>query len=335
MALGFASAGAEPTVPIREVRLVMGTRAEVQVGGLGTTAGGAALDAAFEALDRVDRSMSLWKESELTRLNRTGSAQASGDLQAVLVGALDIASASNGAFDPTVEPFVRAAGGTGQPPRALDERERRELLARVGPRHVHLDPTSGAVELDPGTTLDLGGLAKGYAVDLALAALRAAGATSGLVDLGSSSISAFGMPLTLEVRDPERVDAPGWASFALSEGHVSTSANDQQKDHLLDPHTGKPARKVLAATAMARSGMEADALSTAVFVLGPTEGLALLERRGARGFVLGREGGHAVIWTTPGLTAACGLRAAPSVAVRELSGPLEPGARIAPEASPR
>ena len=302
-----------------EVRLVMGTRAEVQVAGVDAPAD--AVDAAFAALDVVDRSMSLWKESELTRLNRAGEARVSPELQAVIEHALEVAAASEGAFDPTVEPLVRAAGGIGGTKRSLTSSERARLLAHVGAGHVHLDRANGSVRLDPGTTLDLGGIAKGYAVDLALRALRDTGAESGLVDLGQSSISVFGQPLTLEVRNPERPDGPAWARLSLSEGHVSTSGGDQRKDHILDPRTGRPAHRVLSATVIAASAIEADALSTAVFVLGPDRGLALLERRHAAGFVLWRRRGRAVVETTAGLRSRYALESAAGISVQERSRP--------------
>ena len=302
---------------LREVRVVMGTSAEIEVGGLDRAPATAALEAAFKALDRVDDSMSLWKDSELTRLNQTGSGQASSDLMAVLAHALDVARASGGAFDPTIEPFVRAGGGTGQRRRTLSQQERRALLRRVGVEHVHLDATSGAVRLDPGTTLDFGGIAKGYAADLALAALRGVGARRGFVDLGSSSIGGFGAPLTLDIRDPERSDRAPWGSFSLRDGHVSTSGDDQRPGHILDPRSGQPVHQVLSATVVATSGIEADALSTALFVLGATDGLALLVRRGAAGLVLLREKGHAVIRTTPGFASAYALEPAANVVVRE------------------
>lgn len=302
-----------------EVRLVMGTRAEVQVAGVEAPAD--VVDAAFGALDVVDRSMSLWKESELTRLNRAGEARVSPELQAVIEHALEVAAASEGAFDPTVEPLVRAAGGFGGPRRRLTSAERERLLAHVGAGHVHLDHADGSVRLDPGTALDLGGIAKGFAVDLALRALRAAGASSGLVDLGQSSVSVFGQPLTLEVRNPERPDGPAWARLSLSDGHVSTSGDDQRKDHILDPRTGRPAHRVLSATVIAASAMEADALSTAVFVLGADRGLALLERRHAAGFVLWRRRGRAVVETTAGLRSRYALEPASGVTVHERSRP--------------
>jgi FAD:protein FMN transferase len=302
-----------------EVRLVMGTRTEVQVGGVEAPA--AVIEAAFRALDVVDRSMSLWKDSELTRLNRAGQARVSAELQAVLRHALEVAEASGGAFDPTIEPLVRAAGGFGGTRRRLSTAQRKRLLGNVGARHVHFDRENGSVQLDSGTALDFGAIAKGFAADLALRALRDAGAESGLVDLGQSSVSVFGQPLTLEVRNPERPDGPPWARFRLSEGHVSTSGGDQRAGHILDPRTGLPAHHVLSATVIASTAIEADALSTAVFVMGADRGLALLERRGAAGFVLLRQGGRAVVETTAGLRSSYGLEPAPGIVVHERSRP--------------
>jgi thiamine biosynthesis lipoprotein len=288
-------AGAEDA---REIRVVMGTTAEVQVGGLADPA--PALDAAFTALARVDDTMSLWKESELTRLNDAGHGRVSADLLAVLRHALDVARASRGAFDPTVEPLVRAAGGLGGPRRRLLASERRALIARVGFSRVQIDLETAEVTLAPGTRLDLGGIAKGYAADLALEALRKAGATRGLVDLGQSSIGVFGEELAIEARDPQRRGAPPWASFRVRDGAVATSGGDQRPGHILDPKTGRPSRGVLAATVVARTGIEADALSTAVYVMGARAGLRLLEQRGAGGFVLERQGGQRTLRTTRG-----------------------------------
>ena len=298
-------------LPAREVRLVMGTAAEVRVAGVAEPS--RALDAAFAALDRVDERLSLWRESELRALNRSGSAIASAELLAVLHAALDVAQASDGAFDPTVEPLVRAAGHLDEPARELTAAQRARLLASVGARHVHIQ--GRRVLLDPGTRVDFGGIAKGYAVDLALAALRAAGATSGFVDLGGSSQAIFGETLQLSVRDPVDAEAPPWAKFELT-GAVGSSGGSERPGHILDPRTGRPARDVLAATVVAATAMEADALGTAVFVLGVPRGLALLARRGASGFVLLREGDVRVLRATPGFAVAHALRTAPGVEVR-------------------
>src|SRR6266581_2997516 len=303
---------------LREMRVVMGTTADVRVVGAADPT--AALDGAFAALDEVNRTMSLWKESELAALNRAGGGRVSDGLFFVLEDALAIAALSGGAFDPTVEPLVRATGGLGGPHRRLSAPERTRLLARVGFRRVRLDPRLRSVALDPGTALDLGGIAKGYAVDRALAALRAAGARGAVVDLGRSSLGAFGDAFALDVADPEDPARSPWASFVVREAAVGSSGADQRKDHIFDPRTGRPARRVLAATVVASSACEADALSTAVFVLGGEEGLALLERRGAAGFVLVKENGRRVAWTTHGFAESHELTLAPGVLLRPRSG---------------
>ena len=297
LALWLLATGA----PAREVRLVMGTTAEVWAEGLAEPA--AALDQAFAALGLVDNQMSLWKQSDLTRLNRAGHARVPPELAAVLRHALDVAAASGGAFDASVEPLVRAAGGLGGKAQRLTPAARKRLLARVGSAHVHLAPDD-QVRLDPGTALDFGGIAKGFAVDLAVAALRRAGASAGFVDLGGSSLGLFGEPMRLDVRNPEEPGGRAWVRFRISEGHVATSGGDQKPGHILDPRTGLPAKRVLSATVVARSGIEADALATAVFVLGADEGLALLARRGAEGIVLLRAGQRRLARITPGLAEA-------------------------------
>jgi thiamine biosynthesis lipoprotein len=315
------AAGIAPAEPLsapaaREVRLVMGTTAEVQVQGLADPT--RALDEAFAALARVDDEMSLWKPSALSALNDRGAGPVPPDLLTVIAHALDVAEASGGAFDPTVEPLVRAAGGLGGPRRRLGAGERTRLLSRVGYRRVHVDLGSRVVRLEAGARLDLGGIAKGFAADRALASLRAAGATAGLVDLGGSSIGVFGTPLTAEARDPLRRGARPWATFAVEDAAVATSGGDERPGHIVDPRTGRPASQVLAATVVARSGIEADALSTAVFVLGPEEGLRLLRRRGAGGLVLLRDRrGRPVVRTTPGFSGERAFATAPGVRAEE------------------
>lgn len=307
-------AGVAAAEPYREVRLVMGSVAEVRLDGAPDAR--AAADAAFAALDRVDQDMSLWHDSALTRLNAAGEAEVSAELMAVLHHALDVARVSGGAFDPTVEPLVRAAGHLGERRRTLSAVERQTLLRRVGYDRVTLLPDQQAVRLQAGTRLDLGGIAKGYAADLALVALRQAGTNRAVVNLGQSSWAVFGDVLQIEVRDPSGAPQP-LARFRLQDAAASTSGGDQRPGHILDPRTGRPARIVLAATVVAASAMEADALSSAVYVLGARDGLALLRRRGAAGFVLYREAGRLHLLTTPGFRQHYRLEAASTIVVRE------------------
>ena len=284
--LAGALAPAEPVA--REARVVMGTLCEVQAAGLAEPA--QALAAAFAALDLVDRQMSLFHPSDLTRLNAAGAGRVPPELLAVLRHARAVFVDSGGAFDPTAEPRRRS-------PRGM--------------QRVHLE-ADGRVRLEPGTRVDLGGIAKGYAADLAVAALRGAGATAGLVDLGGSSLAVFGDPLTVEVRAERSGSA--WAVFEVRGAQVSTSGGSEQPGHILDPRTGRPARSgLLAAAVVASAGIEADALSTAVFVMGAADGLALLERRGAAGLVLLMEKGRRVVRSTAGFAERFALDVAPGV----------------------
>jgi thiamine biosynthesis lipoprotein len=303
----FGGAGAEPHVV--EMRVLMGTTAEVRVGGLVEPVRG--LDAAFAALERIDERMSLWRKSELVLLNEDGERAVSEDTFAVIRHALEVAAASGGAFDPTVEPLVEVGGRPAPLPAGA-----RTALERVSYRLVRLDPRTRSVRLERRARLTLDGLAKGYGADLALAALRSAGAASGLVDLGGSSLAVFGEPLRLGVRDPAREEAP-WAELVVEDAAVSTSGGDERSGHIVDPRTGMPARGVLQVTVVAATALEADALSTAAFVLGREEGLALLVRRGAAGLVLEVEGGRRRIRTTPGFSAAYRLRARAGIEVSE------------------
>jgi len=291
----------------------MGTTAEVSVGGLSDP--DPALDAAFAALARVDARMSLWKESELQALNDAGHGVVSRDTFAVIRHALDVAAASGGAFDPTVEPLVRAAGGFGGGARELGAAERRCLLRRVGYKRVHLNDEETSVRLDTGTRLVLDGLAKGYAVDLALRALREAGASRGLVDLGGSSLAVFGHTVTLELDDPTG-EGGSWATLTTAAA-VGTSAIRDGPSPIFDARTGEPPRGVLQATVLASSALEADALSTTVLVLGAEKGLALVRQRDAAGLALVLEEGRRVIQATPGFTQAHALVPASDVELRE------------------
>lgn len=289
----------------------MGTAAEVAVPP-GTAP--AAVEAAFSALGEVDDEMSLWKDTPLARLNAAGRGQATPALLGVVRHALDVCAASDGAFDITVEPLVRAAGALGGRPRQLSPRARARLAARVGAGHVHLE-AEGVLRMSGGARLDLGGIAKGYAVDRALERLRSGGVEQAVVDLGQSSVGVLGRE-RIAVRDPFRPDAV-LAELTLADASLATSGNAERGAHVIDPRTGLLVTRAGSVTVVAASGMEADALSTAAWVLGPERGLELVARRGAQGLFVTGEAGAVLILTTPGFAARFALRVAPGVTQRD------------------
>jgi len=221
-------------------------------------------------------------ESEVRRLaERAGAAvPVSDDLFVVLARALDVWRRSDGAFDPSVGPFVelwRTARRAGRlPPRAeLDAAAR-----RVGSDKVHLDSVARTVRLDvAGMRLDLGGIAKGFILDRALDALRAQGVRRALLEAGGDIVVGDAPP----GRRGWRIALPE-GDTTLADRAVSTSGDTEQfviidgvrYSHVIDPRTGMGLTSRRAATVVAPDGLTADPLATALTVLDDDRGARLL-----------------------------------------------------------
>jgi thiamine biosynthesis lipoprotein len=231
-------------------------------------------DALAEAR-RVDALMSIYRPgSEVHTLNRDGRlARPGAHLLAVLDEANRLATQTGGAFDITVQPLWERAR-TGQ--------SRAPALPLVGWRRMRLD--GAGVTLDPGMAITLNGIAQGYAVDLARAALQARGIRHALIDageFGALGAGENGRPWMLGVRDPRQASA--YAGLLPMDGRaVATSGDyataftpDFSKHHIFDPATGDSPAELAAVTVAAPSGILADGLSTACMVLGAQRSLAL------------------------------------------------------------
>ena len=286
-----AEAAPAETVRCEEARYLMGTLAVVRAEAADAPRAQAALAAAWAALVRVDSLMSTWRDdSDLARVNAGGAVApvaVDPETAALVAAALDLAAASSGAFDPTVLPLVRAWGLRGGAMRAPSAHGLADLLAVTGFHLVRVDTVACTIALDrPGVALDLGGIAKGHALDAARTAMLAAGAAGGLLDLGGNLL-VFGSAVgdSVAVVAP---DDPGRtvAMLPLGAGAVATSGQYERfveidgraYGHILDPRSGLPVPRAGSATVAAPSGRLADALATAVFVLGPQQGLALAAR---------------------------------------------------------
>ncbi len=279
----------DQTIQHEEVRQVMGTLAAVRVWADNVPVGRAAVDTAFAVLVEVDSLMSTWNgNSPLSRLNRAPVDQwvpVGPDVCRVLAAAVELSRLTGGAFDPMVLPLVRLwrfQGGKATLPAAADLAAARALVD-VGALAVE---ATRARLRRAGMAVDLGGIAKGYALDRAAAAMRSVGARGGVLDLGGNLL-VFGVGAGREVAvvDPRH---PGQLvlTVPLPAGAVATSGQYERfvtiegRDygHILDPRTGWPVPAGCSATVIASEALWADALATAVLVLGPEAGLALLER---------------------------------------------------------
>jgi thiamine biosynthesis lipoprotein len=239
---------------------------------------------ALAAFTRVDSLMSNWtRTSEVARINALageGPTVVHPEVAGVLAAALDLWRDSEGAYDITVEPLVRLWGFLGGPRRVPADAEITAALARVGADKVRFDPAARTVAFSAtGVRVDLGGIAKGHAVDAAAETLRAHGVRDALVDLTGNMV-ALGSPpgaahWRIGIRDP-RDRMPHFARLAV-DGAVSTSgqyeqfvaANGRRYGHILDPRTGRPVDGLISVTVVARTALLCDAWDTPLFVLGP------------------------------------------------------------------
>jgi FAD:protein FMN transferase len=253
--LAAAASGARAAeAGVSRMRWLMGTFCQIEAWG---PAPDAAIAAAFDEIDRWDRILSLYKkDSELNALNARaghGPFRASRDLYAATEAALRMAEKTGGAFDPTVLPVIRRGP---------------EALPLVGWKKVRLDAAARTIELpEKGMSLDFGGIGKGWALDLAARVMKERGADRGFMNFGGQ-ILAIGKP---EGSDAWSVVVPGLESpLSVRDASVSTSGDEQRPGHIVSPFDGRPVRREVNATAVLPSATEADAWSTALYVLGKT-----------------------------------------------------------------
>jgi len=323
---GVAGAAPAPRAAVVFSGPTMGTRYTVRV--VMAPGDAAENDRVRAAIDRelalADRLFSLWNPaSELSRLNAHASTApfpVSPEMLAALSLARRAAELTGGAFDATVAPLVEAwgFGPSEKPPSVPSAEALAALRARVGYRQLSLDPARRTVaKARPDVACDLSALAGGWAADRLVAAIAALGHPDALAEVGGE-VSARG-------RRPDgsrwrvAVEAPqaGKVAAVLElEGAAAATSGDTRKawtdpqgrrrSHVIDPRTGEPIAHGLAAvTVVHRDGAWADALATALLVLGPDAGRALAtrERLAARLVLRQPDGTHAE-WWTPAFEAA-------------------------------
>ena len=239
---------------------------------------------AFDEIDNLDAQMSNYKPaSELSRINRDAAREAvlvEPKLFQLIADSIRGSEETGGAFDISVGPLMKAWGffrGQGRVPTA---QELSRVMKRVGYYHVQLDPENCTIRFDvEGLELDLGGVAKGYAVDRAVDILRANGVAVALVSSGTSSIYALGAPpgeraWRVTLRDPFHADKAGDVVY-LKNYSFSASGNYEKfftlggktYSHIMDPRTGRPVENMLSAAVLAPQGVDSDMLSK-LYVLG-------------------------------------------------------------------
>ncbi len=247
-------------------------------------------DIVFNEIKRVESLLSKYKEdSEIARLNQLGELKVSPDTFYVLEKAKEFWQLSDGEFDITVGPLVDLWGFTDKKYHLPKEEEIRGTLSKVGFDKIIFNIDNNVVKfMLSGMKIDLGAIAKGYAVDCAVKKLKERGIKNCLINAGGQVYclgGKFGQPWDIAVRAPRNKDF--WDYLKLKDKAVATSGDYEQYfiskqkryAHIFNPKTGYPSDTgIISVTVIAPDGLTADALSTSIFVLGKDKGLKLAEK---------------------------------------------------------
>lgn len=271
----------KPPYILESIRSLMGTSVAMAIVHSDVDRGKEAMKLAFEEMSRIEDLMSVYKESsEVSSLNKNGFYEgASADTIYVIEKAKDYARLSKGAFSTAVPPLLelwRRRADVGEPP---SEKEIGEVLELVDDENIVVE--GGDITLKKvGMGITLGGIAKGYAVDKAIETLRENGVEHALVNAGGDIMTLGdklgGVPWRIALRDP-RDKRRSITVVGLRDRAIATSGN-YEREHILDPRSGYPVRGLLGASVITDKAIDADALSTTVFVLGEEAGREFVER---------------------------------------------------------
>ena len=261
---------------LQEMRLLMGTTVSITVRGENKAPAGKAIEQAFRAIEKVDDLMSTYKkDSEISRLNREGSQRpikVSRETFRVIRESLRLSKLSDGAFDITVKPLVDLWRSVRKDKRLPGKEELKKTLALVNYRNILLNKENGTVKFrKSGMEIALGGIAKGYAVDKAIAALRDRGIKRAIVDAGGD-LYALGRPpdrnfWEIGIQSPRKKGGLLGVIKARDEAVVTSGQYERfftlggkRYGHILNPRTGEPLEGMLSVTVLAKNTMTADGL---------------------------------------------------------------------------
>jgi thiamine biosynthesis lipoprotein len=274
----------------RQEAAIMGTVIAVELWHEDDTRGRALIKRVLDEVHRIDNLMSSYKpDSELSVVNANaakGPVAVSKELLSLIIRALEYSDITTGAFDITY-----ASAGQYYDYRNSkrpDNRQLQKVLPAIDYHHVRIDKAVSTVEfLHPGVRIDLGGIAKGYAVDLGMAMLQQAGVTTALISAGGDT-RVMGKrqdrPWNIGIRNP-RNEKKIVSVIPLENSAISTSGDYErffEEDgvryhHILNPETGKSSHEIISSSIIGKLATDTDALSTSVFVLGVEKGLQLID----------------------------------------------------------
>jgi len=301
-ALFFSCSSTVSAAPLLEPGLASLESVRIEFGAMGTEVvieaqhenaalARRAVDQARQEFERVEDVMTTWRESGLTRLNASADGtpiSVSLEMAKLVERALTVARLSGGAFEPTFLGVGALWDFKANPPKVPSAEELERALTNVDWRRVRVDVEAQTIAMPAGTQIGLGGIAKGYGVDRAMQVLLDAGIENAIVNAGGDLKALgtdHGKPWEVAIKHPRERER-AIALIPVSNVALVTSGDYERffeldgvrYHHILDPRTGRPATGCMSATVTAPDAALADAVATAVCVLGPEQGLELVER---------------------------------------------------------
>jgi len=302
-------------------RVVMGTFVRlIAVAGDEQTAR-VSIEAGFDQIKMVDGLMSTYKDSsEISAVNRDGfegAVKISGPFMEVLLKSIEYSKLTGGGFDVTVGPMIKLWRGAEKAGELPTAEAIENVKARVGYEKLIIDANAMTVGFSvEGMKVDLGAIAKGYAIDAAVEAMRVAGAVGAMVDAGGD-IRCWGKAQpgksgwVVGLQDPGKADQAGLMSAVMLilklDGMAVATSGDYQRfemiegkkySHIIDRDKGAGSEGLSSVTVICESAIDADALATSVSVLGVEKGLELIESLGNTEAILISSGSSELIKTS-------------------------------------
>jgi len=268
-------------------KLLMGTTIEIKIWFFDETIARKSISDAFNEIARVENIFSVYKpESEISQLNKNGSAVVSDEVIQLIKKSKYFSELSGAAFDITVLPVIELWKNSKKKGKMPTDKEIKNTLKLVGWKNILIDGKNKKITFaKKGMKIDFGGVAKGYAVDRAVEILKKNGIKIGMVNAGGN-IGCFGEKVFKVALQHPRDKNSFITVLKIKNKSVATSGDyeryfflDKTKiSHIINPLSGYPADESISSTILTDNATDSDALSTAAFVLGPKKGIDLVRK---------------------------------------------------------
>ncbi|MFH1753889.1 MAG: FAD:protein FMN transferase [Candidatus Omnitrophota bacterium] len=317
--IAFTSSGCDKPSSFKRSRLIMDTIVNIKVSEPSSLLQKKAVAMAFDEMEELEKVLSKYDEASevalINRMHKEESLPLGRDTAFLLSKALDLYSLTEGAFDVTVSELVDLWNDSKRASTLPSSEEIEEARTLVGSGYLRLDVDGTLTLKREGVKLDLSGIAKGYAVDRAVAVLKDSGIESGIVDAGGD-IYCFGpgprgKEWRVGVRNPRDDSLIG--ALSLRDAAVATSGDyyrffiigEKRYSHIIDPRTGSPVSETpMSVTVIAPDCLTADAMATAITVMGPSIGLDFAEnQREIEAIIISKDGDGFKVELTSGAKA--------------------------------